>query len=187
MRQTSRLCFVSGLFASHDSTNALIFKREEERSRYCLVCKIVTTLPFCVEPGEKLGGHALAIHDHSFHLAVFRVLFIAGQKRGNSDVIRSLRFSSREQTRGNNDDSQKITNSLPKEPSRQGRNQRDLDDESYQRLQCGEHREWIIERDVVPWKKAASMEARHAEYKGSKGREYRANSMAEEVVSCGNP
>jgi hypothetical protein len=58
-----------------------------------LVCKIVTTLPFCVEPGEKLGGHALAIHDHSFHLAVFRVLFIAGQKRGDSDVIRSLRLS----------------------------------------------------------------------------------------------
>jgi hypothetical protein len=35
-----------------------------------------------VEPGEKLGGHALAIHDHSFHLAVFRVLFIAARSAG---------------------------------------------------------------------------------------------------------
>ena len=71
------------------------------------------------------------------------------------------------------------------EPLGQGGNERDLDDKPHQRFKGSEHREGIVKRDIVPWKEATTVEARHAEHKSSERRERWPNGMAKKIVGCG--
>src|SRR5258708_12786454 len=73
------------------------------------------------------------------------------------------------------------------EPLGQGGNEGDFDDQSNERFKGSKHRKGTVERDIVPWKEAPTVEAGHAKDKSTKRGEQRSSSVAEDVVRYGKP